>query len=98
MMEQFSPNVQDNGICNAEGKPITGGLLFRKYLLNRCQEDFERGWAAKDHAAATAAKTKLLRNGRSRKPMSSPKRRRERRLYIAKSTTPLRKPSARVLV
>ena len=48
------PNVQDDGICNDEGKPITGGLLFRKYLLNRCQEDFERGWAAKDHSAAAA--------------------------------------------
>ncbi|KAI5116077.1 hypothetical protein M0805_003834 [Coniferiporia weirii] len=54
MMEQISPNVQDDGIRNAEGKPITGGLLFRKYLLNRCQEDFERGWAAKDSTAAAA--------------------------------------------
>ena len=57
MMETISPNVQDDGIRNAEGKPITGGQLFRKYLLNRCQEDFERGWAAKD-AAATAAAAK----------------------------------------
>ncbi|THH03389.1 hypothetical protein EW145_g6297 [Phellinidium pouzarii] len=55
MMEQISPNVQDDGIRNADGKPITGGLLFRKYLLNRCQEDFERGWAAEDSAAAAAA-------------------------------------------
>ena len=23
---------------------VTGGSLFRKYLLNRCQEEFERGW------------------------------------------------------
>jgi translation initiation factor 4G len=54
MMEQISPKVQDDGIKNAEGKPIAGGQLFRKYLLNRCQEDFERGWAAKDAAAAAA--------------------------------------------
>ncbi|KAL5512629.1 hypothetical protein ACEPAG_3282 [Sanghuangporus baumii] len=54
MMEQISPNVQDDGIRNAEGKPITGGLLFRKYLLNRCQEDFERGWSAKETTAAAA--------------------------------------------
>ena len=32
------------GIKNNEGKPTPGGQLFRKYLLNRCQEDFERGW------------------------------------------------------
>lgn len=55
MMEQISPSVQDDGIKNAEGKPITGGQLFRKYLLNRCQEDFERGWVAKEATAAAAA-------------------------------------------
>ena len=55
MMETISPNVQDDGIRNPDGKPITGGQLFRKYLLNRCQEDFERGWAAKDSAASAAA-------------------------------------------
>ncbi|KAH9834092.1 armadillo-type protein [Rhodofomes roseus] len=55
MMEQISPKVQDEGIKNAEGKPIAGGQLFRKYLLNRCQEDFEHGWAAKESAAAAAA-------------------------------------------
>lgn len=48
MMERISANVQDDGIKNYEGKPIAGGQLFRKYLLNRCQEDFERGWAARD--------------------------------------------------
>jgi translation initiation factor 4G len=55
MMEQISSTVQDDGIKNAEGKPITGGQLFRKYLLNRCQEDFERGWVAKETTAAAAA-------------------------------------------
>ncbi|KAJ7146972.1 armadillo-type protein [Mycena epipterygia] len=55
MMEQISPKVQDDGIKNAEGKPIAGGQLFRKYLLNRCQEDFERGWVAKQATPAAAA-------------------------------------------
>jgi translation initiation factor 4G len=55
MMEQISPKVQDDGIKNSEGKPFAGGNLFRKYLLNRCQEDFERGWVAKEAAAAAAA-------------------------------------------
>ncbi|KAH6913519.1 armadillo-type protein [Coprinopsis sp. MPI-PUGE-AT-0042] len=58
MMEQISPKVRDVGIKNQEGKPIAGGQLFRKYFLNRCQEDFERGWVAKgittdDEAAKT---------------------------------------------
>ncbi|KAG0708600.1 armadillo-type protein [Suillus ampliporus] len=48
MMEQISPEVQDDGIKNTKGKPIAGGYLFRKYLLNRCQEEFERGWFAKE--------------------------------------------------
>ncbi|PCH35557.1 hypothetical protein WOLCODRAFT_27969 [Wolfiporia cocos MD-104 SS10] len=55
MMEQISTKVQDDGIKNNEGKPIAGGQLFRKYLLNRCQEDFERGWVAKEATAAAAA-------------------------------------------
>jgi translation initiation factor 4G len=55
MIEQISPKVQGDEIKNAEGKPFAGGQLFRKYLLNRCQEDFERGWAAKEIAAAAAA-------------------------------------------
>ncbi|KAI6046360.1 hypothetical protein EDC04DRAFT_3006432 [Pisolithus marmoratus] len=55
MMETISPKVQDDDIKNAEGKPITGGQLFRKYLLNRCQEDFEHWWTAKEDAALAAA-------------------------------------------
>lgn len=51
MMEQISPNISDESL----DKPITGGQLFRKYLLNRCQEDFERGWNATRAAAAAAA-------------------------------------------
>ncbi|KAK0195866.1 hypothetical protein F5146DRAFT_308587 [Armillaria mellea] len=54
MMEQISPKVQDDDIKDAEGTPIAGGQLFRKYLLNRCQEDFERGWMAKEATAAAA--------------------------------------------
>ena len=55
-MEQISSKVQDDDIKNPEGKPIAGGYLFRKYLLNRCQEDFERGWVVKEATAAAAVK------------------------------------------
>jgi translation initiation factor 4G len=55
MMERISTKVQDDGIRNSENKPIAGGQLFRKYLLNRCQEDFERGWVTKEATAAAAA-------------------------------------------
>ncbi len=55
MMVRISPKVQDDGIKNAEGKPIAGGQLFRKYLLNRCQEHFERGWVANEAAATPRA-------------------------------------------
>ncbi|KAL5483163.1 hypothetical protein ACEPAI_8392 [Sanghuangporus weigelae] len=57
MMKQISPNIQDDGIRNGEGKPITGGLLFRKYLLNRCQEDLKRGWSAGKATVAPAKET-----------------------------------------
>jgi translation initiation factor 4G len=55
MMEQISPKVQDDSIKNSKGNPFAGGNLFRKYLLNRCQEDFERGWVAQEATAAAAA-------------------------------------------
>ena len=58
-MEQVSSIIQDDGMKNNDGKPIAGGQLFRKYLLNRCQENFERGWVAKEATAAAAA-TKAL--------------------------------------
>jgi len=55
MVGQISPEVQDDGIKNAEGKPFAGGQLFRKYLLSRCTEDFERGWVSKRTTAAASA-------------------------------------------
>ncbi|KAG9221198.1 hypothetical protein CCMSSC00406_0007372 [Pleurotus cornucopiae] len=52
MMEQISPEVQDVSVT-VQGWPVTGGPLFRKYLLNRCQEDFERGWVSMEAAATS---------------------------------------------
>ncbi len=43
-MEMIDPEIIDEKVKNFEGKPVSGGTLFRKYLLNRCQEDFEKGW------------------------------------------------------
>jgi MIF4G domain len=54
MMEHISPQVQDEEIRNTNGDPASGGQLFRKYLLNRCQEDFECGWGVKDAVSAIA--------------------------------------------
>lgn len=45
MLETMSPEVKDVTITDKNGNVVSGGALFRKYLLNRCQEDFERGWA-----------------------------------------------------
>ncbi|CAG8570984.1 22012_t:CDS:10 [Dentiscutata erythropus] len=44
MMERIDTDIVDENVTNAEGKFVQGGTLFRKYLLNRCQEDFEKGW------------------------------------------------------
>ncbi|EST09392.1 Initiation factor eIF-4 gamma, MA3 [Kalmanozyma brasiliensis GHG001] len=57
LMEEVSQEVKDESLRTTDGKPVVGGSLFRKYLLNRCQEDFERGWAQRDTAIA-AAKSK----------------------------------------
>lgn len=45
MLETMSPEVKDVTITDKNGNVVSGGALFRKYLLNRCQEDFEHGWA-----------------------------------------------------
>jgi len=54
MMDTLGDKVSDEKVVDSKGAPVTGGSLFRKYLLNRCQEDFEKGWAAREssHAAA----------------------------------------------
>ncbi|EAS29106.3 translation initiation factor 4G [Coccidioides immitis RS] len=44
MLESMSPEIQDENIKDKHGNVVCGGSLFRKYLLNRCQEEFERGW------------------------------------------------------
>ncbi|GFF72715.1 eukaryotic translation initiation factor 4 gamma [Aspergillus udagawae] len=44
MLESMSPEIKDENIRDKNGNVVTGGSLFRKYLLNRCQEEFERGW------------------------------------------------------
>jgi translation initiation factor 4G len=44
MLESMSPDIKDENIRDKSGNVVTGGSLFRKYLLNRCQEEFERGW------------------------------------------------------
>ena len=44
MLESMSPEIKDRNIVDKKGDVVHGGALFRKYLLNRCQEEFERGW------------------------------------------------------
>ncbi|KAK2841629.1 hypothetical protein FQN49_006066 [Arthroderma sp. PD_2] len=44
MHESMSPEIKDENIRDKNGTIVAGGSLFRKYLLNRCQEEFERGW------------------------------------------------------
>ena len=55
LMEKVSPNVKDEGVKGPDGQLVAGGGLFRKYLLNRCQEDYESGWKAKEVSAVAAA-------------------------------------------
>ncbi|CAG8759245.1 7824_t:CDS:1, partial [Acaulospora morrowiae] len=43
MMERIDPEIIDENMKNQD-KYVQGGALFRKYLLNRCQENFEKGW------------------------------------------------------
>ncbi|KAI9764703.1 MAG: hypothetical protein M1840_008095 [Geoglossum simile] len=44
MLEAMDPSIKDESIRDKNNNVVVGGNLFRKYLLNRCQEEFERGW------------------------------------------------------
>ncbi|GAB7350634.1 hypothetical protein MBLNU459_g1197t1 [Dothideomycetes sp. NU459] len=46
MLTSMSNEIVDETIRDRNNQPVVGGGLFRKYLLNRCQEEFERGWEA----------------------------------------------------
>lgn len=46
MLTAMSVDIRDETIKDKAGNAVVGGALFRKYLLNRCQEEFERGWQA----------------------------------------------------
>lgn len=37
------PIIDENAV-DKEGKPVSGVLLYRRYLLNRCQKEFLKGW------------------------------------------------------
>ena len=54
MLETISPDVRDENIKDKNGQVVSGGNLFRKYLLNRCQEEFENGWVSKKEEADAA--------------------------------------------
>ncbi|KAF6761505.1 armadillo-type protein [Ephemerocybe angulata] len=42
LMDGVSLGVRDDELVDTDGKPVSGPQLFRKYLLNRCQEIFEK--------------------------------------------------------
>ncbi|KAF1959857.1 hypothetical protein CC80DRAFT_545287 [Byssothecium circinans] len=44
MLNTMSTDIKDENVRDKHGNPVVGGALFRKYLLNRCQEEFEKGW------------------------------------------------------
>ncbi|KAL7421895.1 hypothetical protein Q5752_003667 [Cryptotrichosporon argae] len=50
LLEKLDPEISEV----IEGKEHKGGSLFRKYLLGRCQQDFENGWKAREEAALAA--------------------------------------------
>jgi translation initiation factor 4G len=44
MYDAMTEKIRDVGILNEKKEPVSGVLLFRKYLFNRCQAEFEKGW------------------------------------------------------
>ena len=44
MRDAMTDDIRDTSILNEAKEPSSGVLLFRKYLFNRCQLEFEKGW------------------------------------------------------
>ena len=81
IMERINPNIQDDDVRSADGKPIAGGQLFRKFLLHCCQTDFNRGVVVKvaaDVAVRRAAGTSGEAEFYSREYRAAQKDRRQR--------------------
>ena len=48
MLHNMTPDIKDETLgLDKNGNVNAGSTLFRKYLLNRCQQDFEAGWKSK---------------------------------------------------
>lgn len=47
MLSKADSDIYDEGIVDNKGDLVRGGALFRKYLLKRCQDEFEQGWSDK---------------------------------------------------
>ncbi|KAJ2742251.1 hypothetical protein GGI20_004620, partial [Coemansia sp. BCRC 34301] len=46
LINTVDTQIEDCNLLTKDGKYLSGGYLVRKYLLTKCQEDFERGWKA----------------------------------------------------
>ncbi|KAI9483269.1 MAG: hypothetical protein EXX96DRAFT_136222 [Benjaminiella poitrasii] len=44
MYDSMTEDIRDTSILDEKGNPSCGIPLFRKYLFNRCQVEFEKGW------------------------------------------------------
>ncbi|KAJ2784400.1 hypothetical protein GGI15_002266 [Coemansia interrupta] len=44
LIVDINKDISDENVLNKDGNLMTGMQLVRKYLLTKCQDDFERGW------------------------------------------------------
>ncbi|KAI8987139.1 hypothetical protein BDB01DRAFT_849286 [Pilobolus umbonatus] len=44
MYDNMKDDIRDLSITDEKGNHVSGVPLFRKYLFNRCQVEFEKGW------------------------------------------------------
>lgn len=61
VQESLGSDITEDGVVDNKGEPVRGGLLFRKYLLSKCQEQFEKGWKVQvDEKKTTEGATEVL--------------------------------------
>lgn len=88
MLDQISQGVKADSIKDKQGRPIVGGALFGKLLLDQCQELFEKDWPREKAQGLLskstdepAEKPKGVTDDPTYSPIS-PNKRRHRRLGV----------------
>ncbi|KAF6761508.1 armadillo-type protein [Ephemerocybe angulata] len=72
LMDGVSLKVRDDELVDTNGKPVSGPQIFRKYLIRRCQQDFEKYLDSKSEGEGTPSDSEEVRPSTHKQAVSLP--------------------------